>query len=486
LITGASEDFLKTLGMTKDFRSYNYLKNTFLETLKTVDDKECFDDCANSFKKMEFTSGEINAVWAYTASSLHLGNLEFDGSKFDETSKSPCGVKDEKPLRLVSDLLKVDYDALSSALRIKTIIDPGTKQAINSPIKLDECNISRDSLAKDLYNKLFDWLVKRLNYTTIPGEFLDGDLNVDAVTNDPKFYHVGLLDIFGFEILEPNSLEQLCINFTNEKLQQLYIEYVFNSEKKEFKNEGLGEFIGELRCEDNKPVIDLLDNTKTGSTGIFQMIDDASAVATSTEDGLRNKIIEAHNKVFPPPDPKKFRAPNPPAFIIKHTACPVEYQITGFKNKNKDELSKPLVDCLSASKDEDIAKVWKFLCKNEKEKKADANSKPNPKEKFLGYKFVNQMKDLYNELDRCSCHFVRCIKPNPTKTKGILKQMMTLEQIKYMGILDTIRVRKDSYPVRRQYKLFYQRYEYLHPTASSMMFEDHEAKGSDFLQFTRE
>jgi myosin-5 len=143
-----------------------------------------------------------------------------------------------------------------------------------------------------------------------------------------------------------------------------------------------------------------------------------------------------------------------------------------------------LGEVLNKSKNIDIQKIWKCLCGDEKEQ--EEKTKPNPKEKFLGYKFIQQMKSLYKELDSCSCHFVRCIKPNPDKQKGYLKPVMTLEQIKYMGILDTIRVRRDSYPVRRLYKFFYQRYEELHGKASMKMFEQHEAEGADFKQLTIE
>jgi myosin heavy subunit len=116
----------------------------------------------------------------------------------------------------------------------------------------DDCYIFRDSLAKDLYNKLFNWLVKRLNFTTVPSEFLTkGEIKIDEIINDSKYFHIGLLDIFGFEIFKINSLEQFCINFTNEKLQQLYIAYVFKGEEKEFINEGLKDFLCELRFRDN-------------------------------------------------------------------------------------------------------------------------------------------------------------------------------------------------------------------------------------------
>jgi myosin heavy subunit len=166
----------------------------------TVDDVEEYNNVVNSFKTMNFSDGEQKGVWSLVAGSLLLGNVSFDGSTMDETKGVPCGIKDDKPLKVVADVLSVDYDALAKALRFKTRVSPGS--VTESPVPESECQIFRDSLAKELYNRLFDWLVKKLNFTVVPNEFLGkGELKIDAITSDERYYHIGLLDIFGFEIL---------------------------------------------------------------------------------------------------------------------------------------------------------------------------------------------------------------------------------------------------------------------------------------------
>ena len=191
-----------------------------------------------------------------------------------------------------------------------------------------DCIFARDSFAKDLFDKLFNWLVKRLNFTIIPPEDLLPDVDVKA--NNEQRVWVGLLDIFGFEVFKINSLEQYCINYTNERLQQLYISYVFKAEEEEFKKEGLGDFLFELNFKDNQPIIDLMDKHPTG---IFHLLDEACSVA-GTDDTLVQKIRTAHTKH------SNFKIPKltKDTFIIVHTAKDVEYTIGGFKTKNKGNL----------------------------------------------------------------------------------------------------------------------------------------------------
>jgi len=352
-------------------------------------------------------------------------------------------------------------------------------QTIESPIPKDECASYRDSFAKELYNRLFNWLVKRLNFTTVPSECIkDGAINIPEIIGSPKYYHIGLLDIFGFEIFKSNSLEQFCINYANERLQQLYITYVFKSEEKEFVNEGLKEYFAQIKFKDNQNLIDMLD--RVNPVGIFQRIDEYSSI-NSNDQALLDKII------------KDFRQPGYPfsvprtakdSFIIQHTAKDVEYTITGFRVKNKDELSTAIQEIVNTASFPEVVKIWKYICGNEKEPE-QKTLKLNPKDKFLGYKFRTQMRELMDELNSCQCHFVRCIRANDKKEAGLFHPALVLQQIKYMGILDTLKVRKESFPVRRPYRVFYERYGDLDPELSKISFQEHIAKGADFRGMTQ-
>ena len=338
---------------------------------------------------------------------------------------APCSFLKEDLADSITKLLALNFEAFRDSLIYKTRVIAG--EVIQSPLIRDECISYRNSLAKELYNRLFNWLVKRLNFSVMPPEFLKKGADIPKLKEN--YYSIGLLDIFGFEILEQNSLEQLFINFANEKLHQLYIEYVFKAEEKEFVNEGLKDHLNELQFKDNQVLLDMFD--KINPPGIFQIIDELSSV-TSTDSLLCDKIT------------KHFLKPNMPfgmprmgkdAFIIKHTAKDVEYSIDGFRAKNKDELTKTIDDVLCNSQSSQIVMIWKNLCSGDNETESQTAVKANPRDKFLSYKFRVQMKELIEELQKCECHFIRCVKPNELKESNLFIPSLVLKQISYMGAI---------------------------------------------------
>lgn len=425
--------------------SFEYLNKSECYDVPNIKDDVLYQEVKESFTTMKFSASEIHAIWAIVASVLHVGNVNIDDSTFD--NDKPCCLKNEDGLKTAAKLLGIEYAMLEKSFLLRTR-EVG-KQVIESPMSKADCEFARETLAKDLYEKLFIWLVKKLNFTIMPKEDLQS--HVDLASLESSRFAIGLLDIFGFEVLKINSLEQFCINYTNEKLQQLYISYVFKAEEKEFINEGLEKFIVELNFKDNQPVIDLLD---LYPLGIYHLLDESCAVS-GTDDNLIQKIKNTHKS-----NPRfQFPKLSSTTFIIIHTAKNVEYTITGFRAKNKDEMSKLMLDTVISSSMPDFVKIFKGL--TGLEEKSEGNKEPVSKkatDKYLGAKFRMQMKDLMNELTSCDCHFIRCIKPNEQKQKGLWVPILSLTQIRYLGVLDSIKVRKDSYPARRAYRLFYQKY----------------------------
>lgn len=291
--------------------------------------------------------------------------------------------------------------------------------------------------------------------------------------NDSRFA-VGLLDIFGFECFKVNSFEQLCINYTNEKLQQLYITYVFKSEENEFIKEGLKDFLCELKFVDNQTIIDLMDQYPMG---IFNLLDESCSVAGDDEK-LVNKIKQTHTKNPFFISPKI----NKDSFIIIHTAKDVEYNIKGFREKNRDELGKTLQIVMENSKNPMIVDL--FRAKEKEDGGGGNQKKSSSSSKFLSSKFRFQMKNLMNELEKCDCHFIRCLKPNDQKKKDFWMGSLVLQQIKYLGVTDSIRVRKDSYPLRRSYMQFYERYDALDEN-QKYSFPDLVGQNADFKSFVK-
>jgi len=391
------------------------------------------------------------------------------------TLGQPCSIENEGEAKNVAKLLGIENKDFADSLLYKTRTISG--EVIQSTITKDECNVYRNSFAKELYNRLFNWLVKRLNYTVMPQNLREKGKGLSKIKED--YHHIGLLDIFGFEILELNSLEQLFINYANEKLQQLYIEYIFKAEEKEFMNEGLKNYLSELNFKDNQHILDMLD--KVNPPGVFQTIDELSSV-NSTDTLLCDRLVKTYHKpgmAFAIPRMSK------ESFIVKHTAKDVEYNIENFRAKNKDELPKVIEDNMKNSSLTLVSRIWKGLCLDEDEAEAMSPSKINPRDRFLGYKFRMQMKDLMEELQKCECHFIRCVKPNDTKEPGSFIPSLVLRQITYMGIMDTIRIRKEIYPIRRSFQSFYQRYFELDPEKTSITFQEHLNKGSNFRELSR-
>ncbi len=426
--------------------SFEYLNKSECYDVPNIKDELLYKEVKESFQAMKFTTEEENAIWCIVSSVLHIGNIIIDDSGFD--NDHPCSLKNEESLKTVAGLLKINYESVYKSFLFKT--REINKQIIESPMQKADCEFARETLSKDLYEKLFVWIVKKLNFIIMPSEDLKN--NVDTMKSDVSRYEIGLLDIFGFEVLKINSLEQFCINYTNEKLQQLYISYVFKAEEKEFIKEGLEKYIVDLNFQDNQTVIDLID---LYPLGIYHLIDENCAIA-GTDDTLIQKIRNTHkiNTRFQTP-----RLTNN-TFIIIHTAKNVEYHINGFRVKNKDEMSKFMNDTLNTSNFKEFIKIFKGLTGLEREDLLKDNVVKEKKstDKFLGAKFRQQMKDLMNELTSCDCHFIRCIKPNEQKQKGLWVPMLSLTQIRYLGVLDSIKVRKESFPLRRVYRLFYQKY----------------------------
>ena len=197
-------------------------------------------------------------------------------------------------------------------------------------------------------------MIKRLNWSISTPEYRN--IDVEQLISDKSRFSIGLLDIFGFEVFKKNSFEQLCINFANEKLQQLYISYVFKAEINEFIKEGLKEFLCELTFKDNQHIIDLLE---AAPLGLFNLLDESSAIA-STDESLLNNMIKHHKMNENFKTPKGTRE----CFIIVHTAKDVEYNVTGFRIKNKDELASELEKALTSSTSPTISNIFNCILDN--------------------------------------------------------------------------------------------------------------------------
>ena len=323
----------------------------------------------------------------------------------------------------------------------------------------------RDTFSKIVYSKMFNWIINRINET------ITGD---KSNIND-KLSFIGVLDLFGFENFEENWFEQLWINYANEKLQQHFNSYMFKNEQGEYKIEGLN--IDKIIFKDNQKWIDLIEWSSSQAPSIFNMLDEYSNLnknnsEKSKEDHayeLKEKFdstlkndhyewisdrLKGRNRITT--KSKSF------SFNIKHFAGKVEYKIDQFLDKNKDSAN-PFIECmLEMSSNTILQEYFKDIQLIEESKALDrtiTNGSNRSKSKSLAFEFKDQLNNLINLLNLSSPRYVRWIKPNRQKDKGLFESFDVCRQLRCAGVLEAIRIRKIGYPVRKTHSEFIRRYK---------------------------
>ena len=248
LLTGADGGLKNQLHLTRP-EDYRYLNQSGCVSVQGINDQKEFSDTINAMNVIGIPQNEQNALFSLVATVLHLGNLTF--RKAGEGSE----VADDRILKFVAQLLGVNDRVLHTSLCSRTVSrgggGPSNKSQSRYVVKLpvEEANNSRDALAKALYSRMFDWLVNRIN---------------KSISDNTTEFNIGVLDIYGFEIFQNNSFEQLCINFVNEKLQQIFIELTLKSEQEEYQREGIK--WENILFFNNKPCVDLIESVSVSFT----------------------------------------------------------------------------------------------------------------------------------------------------------------------------------------------------------------------------
>ncbi|CAG9464022.1 unnamed protein product [Pedinophyceae sp. YPF-701] len=381
------------------------------------------------------------------AAVLHLGNVTFKGSQDDsEVAGGAVGA-----LHACAKLLGVDADALAEALTKRTRKLP--EGEIKSPLSLQEAEANRDALCKQIYCRLFDWLVARINH---------------RIGEDPRpFSKIGILDIYGFEQFERNDFEQFCINLANEKLQQHFNMHVFKQEQQEYEREQIDWTY--INFKDNQDVLDLLEGR---AGGIVPLLDDSSRMNLKAKDFADRLHQEFGGKGAPGPGgqrPVKHERYEVPkrdqeAFTIDHYAGQVTYSTTNFVEKNRDFLVEEHVKLMASATMELVAELFAPA----DGAPADGAAAKGPrgsayKFQSVGGRFVQQLGALMRDLQTQQPHYVRCIKPNEKQSPGEFLEPSVLQQLRCGGVLEAIRIALAGYPARMQYAAFVDKYWHIVP-----------------------
>ncbi|CAL4927331.1 unnamed protein product [Urochloa decumbens] len=411
-----------------DPRSFHYLNQTNCYEVANVDDAREYIETRNAMDIVGIDQEEQDAIFRVVAAILHLGNINFSKGKEIDSSK----LRDDKSvyhLKTVAELLMCDEKALEDSLCQRVIVTPDGN--ITKPLDPDSAALSRDALAKTVYSRLFDWIVDKIN---------------NSIGQDPDAINIiGVLDIYGFESFKINSFEQLCINLTNEKLQQHFNQHVFKMEQEEYTREEIDwsyvEFV------DNQDVLDLIEK-KPG--GIIALLDEACMFPKSTHETFAQKMYQTYKAHKRFSKPKLART----AFTINHYAGDVTYQADHFLDKNKDYVVAEHQALLNSSRCHFVANLFPPL-PEETSKQSKFSS--------IGTRFKQQLQSLMETLSTTEPHYIRCVKPNAVLKPGIFENFNVLNQLRCGGVLEAIRISCAGYPTKRTFDEFIDRFGMLAP-----------------------
>ena len=331
----------------EELESYHYVNQSDVSTIDDVDDVAEFEMTLQCMRNVHFKDAEIAQTIDAVVAILNIGNIEFGYVDADQEQPGPSP-ESESLCRDAARFLQVDLVQLIHAMTRKKQKIGG--ETIETPLTIDQAYQARDTLSKHLYGSLFSWIVQKINaaISVQPQESA-------IASKKTKLMFIGLLDIFGFEIFAKNSFEQLCINYANEKLQQLFNQHMFTLEQQEYINEGIE--WSNIQFKDNQHTIDLIEDPRQIS--LFRLLDEQFMLAAQGSDKNFHEKIKsqlAYARSLKKPD--KMGAQQ---FIICHYAGEVTYDIEGFVEKNKDSVSNILLEVLSNSKQAIIKSIYQPL-----------------------------------------------------------------------------------------------------------------------------
>ncbi|XP_046390368.1 unconventional myosin-XIX-like [Ischnura elegans] len=304
-----------------------------------------------------------------------------------------------------------------------------------------ECCARRDGILRYLYQNLFQWILKCINSKLSP------DCGVNQFSGKHK---IGLLDIFGFEMFEKNGLEQLCINYTNERLQRFYIQNDLMKSQEVLEEEGLIPLGTKYNLEDITK-----ESLFDSSPSIFSILNDECKVTwRSVDESVADKLAGLKSKhLYVSPIEKT-------EFVIRHYAGKVKYSTSGMVSKNLDKVPDELVEFLDVSSN-DFLKA--LLHQGQQRKQVGRATHLT--------KFVDSLNELMRRLDDMDVHYVHCLKPHPGMKTGIFDLRYFLQQLKYAGVMESIDIHKKAFPIRMKFDEFVERY-YILASANQNMCMD--------------
>ncbi|XP_041843648.1 myosin IEb [Melanotaenia boesemani] len=425
LLEGASGEQRENLGITTpDY--YYYLNQSGTYTVEDVSDKKEFTDTTEAMSVVGLSLDDQDSVIQLVAGILHLGNISF------REENNYAVVESQDFLAFPSFLLGISQDGLCRKLTSRVMDSKwgGKTESISVTLNTEQACFSRDALSKALYARLFDFLVSCIN---------------KAMQKDQEELNVGVLDIYGFEIFQQNGFEQFCINFVNEKLQQIFIELTLKAEQEEYVQEGIK--WSPIEYFNNKVVCDLIES-KLNPPGIMSILDDVCATMHAKGEGADQTLLQKLQGQIG--SHEHFSSWNK-GFVVHHYAGKVSYDVNGFCERNRDVLFNDIIELMQSSEFPFIRALFPENLEAEKRGRPSTASS----------KIKIQANSLVQTLMKCTPHYIRCIKPNETKRPRDWEENRVRHQVEYLGLRENIRVRRAGYAYRRVFNKFLHRYAIL-------------------------
>ncbi|XP_011341843.2 myosin-IA [Ooceraea biroi] len=431
LLGGCSEAELNKLRLVRDPAAYYFIGN---EGKTTGTDRTDYKTVCTAMSTLGFSPQETQTIWSIVAGVLHLGNTTF------RLDNDKLLIENNSALKDTANLFSISSADLSTALSQRVIAAGG--EVMQKTHTLIEAEYGRDALAKAIYERLFSWIVSRVN----------GSINVNDIDKVKRYGTViGVLDIYGFEIFDMNSFEQFCINYCNEKLQQLFIELVLKQEQEEYQREGIA--WQNIDYFNNQIICDLVEQAHKG---IIAIMDEACLNVGKVTDemllsAMDTKLAGHKHYTSRQLKPMDKELEHKTQFKIKHYAGDVVYNINGFLDKNKDTLFQDFKRLLYKSNNPIISKMWPEGAQNI----LTTTKRPLT----AGTLFRNSMIALVKNLTSKEPFYVRCIKPNEVKSPVVFDDERVNHQVRYLGLMENILVRRAGFVYRQRYDRFLKRYK---------------------------
>jgi len=429
---------------------YAYLTSGGMEAtfVDGVDDVAEFTDVRNALTAVGMVPELQKDMYRLISGLMHLGNV-----KFTENTAGEAVLVNPDAAATAGELLGCPALPIKLVRRLMKV--KGRRSAYDVALNAKQGAVSRDSLAKATYERMFSWLIYRTNLI--------------LTSKAPSSGFIGILDIFGFEIFQVNSFEQLCINYANEKLQNLFNHHIFVMEQEAYAAEGVD--VTAIQFVNNQPCVDLIEKKPIG---LLPLLDEICYLGRETTDQeYLDKIDKAHKGKHEYYGNPKKKAKD--TFSVLHFAGEVTYSVNGFIEKNNDTLYTDLEELMMTSQFQLVRDVFDDSALDDghtntpipegdtpSATKTPAKTAAAPKQKTssvatIASKFKTQLGALNDTLLATTPHYVRCVKPNKFKKALLFDHPMILAQLLYSGVLETVRIRRQGFPFRETFVEFWRR-----------------------------